>query len=80
VTNKRGRIIGATIVGNKAGEMIVLFALALQQRLKARALAELVVPYPTYADIAKRVAMSYYTPKLTGPLLRRIIALLRRFG
>jgi pyruvate/2-oxoglutarate dehydrogenase complex dihydrolipoamide dehydrogenase (E3) component len=80
VTSKRGRMIGATIVGNNAGELVVIFALALQRRLGVRALAELVVPYPTYANIAKRVAMSYYIPKLTSPLLRRIIALLRRLG
>jgi hypothetical protein len=43
-------------------------------------MAEFIVPYPTLAEIGKRAAMSYYTPGLTSPFVRRIITLLRRFG
>jgi pyruvate/2-oxoglutarate dehydrogenase complex dihydrolipoamide dehydrogenase (E3) component len=80
VTNRTGRILGATIVGANAGELIATWALAISQRHNIRAMAGLVLPYPTLAEIGKRAAMSYFTPGLTSPWVRRIIALLRLFG
>jgi len=43
-------------------------------------LAELVLPYPTLAEIGKRAATTYFAPAAASPWVRRIIALLRRFG
>jgi pyruvate/2-oxoglutarate dehydrogenase complex dihydrolipoamide dehydrogenase (E3) component len=80
IATRKGVILGATIVGAHAGELIATWALALQQRLKVRALGELVVPYPTLAEAGKKAAIGYFTPNLTRPLLRRIITFLRRFG
>jgi pyruvate/2-oxoglutarate dehydrogenase complex dihydrolipoamide dehydrogenase (E3) component len=80
ITTKRGRILGATIVGADAGELIALWALALAQGLNIRALTGMVVPYPTLGEISKRAAITFFTPGLTSPFVRRIIALLRRFG
>ncbi len=80
VTTKRGRIVGATIVGAAAGEMISLYALAISQKLKVSAFTGFVAPYPTRAEITKRVAVTYYTPSLTNPWIARIISLLRRLG
>jgi pyruvate/2-oxoglutarate dehydrogenase complex dihydrolipoamide dehydrogenase (E3) component len=80
VTMANGTILGATIVGAQAGELITTWTLAVQQQLNIRAMAELIVPYPTLAEVGKRAALGYFTPKLTQPLLRRIIPFLRRFG
>jgi len=80
VTSKKGRILGVTIVGPAAGELITTWTLAINQRLKIRAMTEFIVPYPTLAEIGKRAAISFYTPSLTSPFVRRIIAFLRRFG
>ena len=80
VTNRRGRILGATIVGAAAGELITTWALAMSRKLNIRAMAGIVVPYPTLAEIGKRAAITYFTPGLTSPFVRRIIAFLRRFG
>jgi pyruvate/2-oxoglutarate dehydrogenase complex dihydrolipoamide dehydrogenase (E3) component len=80
VTDRNGRILGATIVGTAAGELIATWALALSNRLNIRAVAETVVPYPTLAEIGKRAAITYFTPRLTSPWVRRILRLLRRFG
>jgi pyruvate/2-oxoglutarate dehydrogenase complex dihydrolipoamide dehydrogenase (E3) component len=80
VTNKRGRILGATIVGASAGELITAWTLAISQGLNIRAIAGIVVPYPTLAETGKRAATTYFTPSLTSPWVRRIIGLLRRFG
>ena len=80
VTDPRGRILGATIVGAGAGEQITAWSLAISQRLNIRAFAGIIVPYPTLAEIGKRAAVTYFTPGLTSDWVRRIITLLRRFG
>ena len=54
--------------------------LAIRQRLNIRSFAEIVVPYPTYSEIGKRAAISFFTPRLTKPWVRRILRLLRVFG
>ena len=36
--------------------------------------------YPTLSEIGKRAAIDYFTPSLTSPWVRRIIAWLRIFG
>jgi pyruvate/2-oxoglutarate dehydrogenase complex dihydrolipoamide dehydrogenase (E3) component len=80
VTDGRGKIRGATIVGAGAGELITTWTLAIDRGLPIRALAGIIVPYPTLAEIGKRAAITYFTPSLTNIWVRRIIALLRRFG
>jgi pyruvate/2-oxoglutarate dehydrogenase complex dihydrolipoamide dehydrogenase (E3) component len=80
VTNTRGRILGATVVGPRAGELIALFTLALQKGLGVKDLAGMVFAYPTLSEAARRAAITYYTPTLTKPLVRKAIAFLRRFG
>jgi len=80
LTSERGRVLGATIVGSHAGELIVPWTLAVAQRLNIRAFAEMVVPYPTLAEIGKRAAITYFAGSLTNSFVRRIITALRRFG
>jgi pyruvate/2-oxoglutarate dehydrogenase complex dihydrolipoamide dehydrogenase (E3) component len=80
ITNRRGKILGASIVGAGAGELITTWTLAITQGLNIRALAGIVVPYPTLSEIGKRAALTYFTPGLTNRWVRRIIAFLRRFG
>jgi len=80
VADHRGDILGATIVGASAGELITTWTLAISQGLNLRAFAGIVVPYPTLAEIGKRAAITYFTPGLTRSWVRRIVGLLRRFG
>jgi pyruvate/2-oxoglutarate dehydrogenase complex dihydrolipoamide dehydrogenase (E3) component len=80
VTDKRGRILGTSIVGAGAGEMISIYALAISKKMKASDLASFVAPYPTMSEIGKRAATSYYAPLARKPLIRRAISFLRRFG
>ncbi len=37
-------------------------------RLNIRAMADLVVPYPTYMEVGKRAAISFFAPKLSTSL------------
>ena len=80
ITTARGRILGATIVGAQAGELIATWTLAVAQKLNIRAMTGIVLPYPTLSEIGKRAAIDFFTPGLTSPLLRRIIGWLRIFG
>jgi pyruvate/2-oxoglutarate dehydrogenase complex dihydrolipoamide dehydrogenase (E3) component len=80
VTNRKGKILGATIVGAHAGELIATWTLALAQGLNIRAMTGFTLPYPTLAEIGKRAAISYFAPSATSPWVRRIIGFLRRFG
>jgi pyruvate/2-oxoglutarate dehydrogenase complex dihydrolipoamide dehydrogenase (E3) component len=80
VTTANGKILGAAIVGAQAGELIATWALAIAQGLDIRAMSDVVLPYPTLSEIGKRAAIDYFTPGLTSPWVRRIIAWLRLFG
>jgi pyruvate/2-oxoglutarate dehydrogenase complex dihydrolipoamide dehydrogenase (E3) component len=80
VADRKGSILGVTLVGSQAAENIAVFTLAINQRLNIEALAGVIVPYPTYAEVGKRAAMTYFNRGLTSPLVRRIIGWLRRFG
>ena len=80
VTDRKGTIVGATIVGAGAAEAIAAWTLAIDRKLNIEAMAGVIMPYPTYAEVGKRAAMTYFTRGLTSPLVRRIIVWLRRFG
>ncbi len=80
VTTRRGQVLGASIVGPRAGELLLPWALAISKKLKIAALANPIVPYPTLSEISKRVAGSYYAEKLFSPLVRAFVRLAQRLG
>ncbi|MGI9379833.1 MAG: dihydrolipoyl dehydrogenase family protein [Methyloligellaceae bacterium] len=80
VTDKRGRILGASIVGEHAGEIIQMWALAISKKMKISAMTGFISPYPTLTEINKRVAYTYFESSLTSPLLRNTIKFLSKFG
>jgi pyruvate/2-oxoglutarate dehydrogenase complex dihydrolipoamide dehydrogenase (E3) component len=59
------RILGATIVGRHAGEMISELTLAMVGGLGLGTLARTIHPYPTQAEAIKRVADAYNRTRLT---------------
>lgn len=80
IVTKKGKILGASIVGEHAGELIQMWSLAVSQGLDIKAMAQYISPYPTLGEIGKRAAGSYYMPKLTSPLVRKTVQFLSRFG
>lgn len=80
VLSKRGRVLGATIVGPHAGELILPWVLAISKGLKMGDLAGLIVPYPTLSEITKRAAGSYFTPTLFSSRTRMLVRFLGAFG
>jgi len=80
VTRPDGTILGCTIVGAEAGELLQLWVVAMAKDIKLGDITSFVLPYPTLSELSKRVAYTYYLPTLTRGWLRSIIGLLRRFG
>ncbi|MBL8664220.1 MAG: FAD-dependent oxidoreductase, partial [Candidatus Odyssella sp.] len=64
VCTRKGRILGAAIVGRSAGELIHPWVLAVANRMKVSQLASYIAPYPTLGEAGKRAAGSFYTPAL----------------
>lgn len=79
VTDTSGRILGASIVGLHAGELIQPWVLAISRHLKIAVMAGMIAPYPTLAEVNKRIAGSYYTETLFSERVRRIVRFLLRF-
>ncbi|WP_193184516.1 dihydrolipoyl dehydrogenase family protein [Nisaea sediminum] len=77
---KNGQVIGATIVGRNAGELIQSWGLAIGQKIKIGAIASSIVAYPTLAEIGKRAAGSFFTETLFSPRMRKIVRFLAAFG
>ena len=75
-----GKILGASIAGAMAGEMIHLWALAIAKNMKVGDIAAYVPPYPTMSEIGKRAATSYFLPATKKPIVRAVIKMLRMFG
>jgi pyruvate/2-oxoglutarate dehydrogenase complex dihydrolipoamide dehydrogenase (E3) component len=80
IAGKRGVILGASIVGPNAGDLIALWTLAVTRKLKVAAIASMVLPYPTLGEAGKRAAITYYAGVAAKPLLRRLLGLLKQFG
>jgi len=57
IISKNNKLIGATLVGEKAGEMIPVATLAIRQKLKVSAFLDLIFSYPTEAEIFKTAAL-----------------------
>ena len=80
LTLPNGRILGASIVGPHAGELIQVWCLAISQKLKIGAIASMIAPYPTLGEAGKRAAGAFYTPKLFSGRTRGLVRFLSWFG
>ena len=80
ITGKRGVIVGASIVGPHAGELIAPFVLAVTQKIKISVFANLVLPYPTLSEIGKRAAISTYAGVPQKSSTRALLGFLKLFG
>ena len=80
IVDKKGRILGASIVGEHAGELIQMWALAISQKLKIKAMTEWVSPYPTLSEVNKRAAYRFYASAAGSPIVRKVVGLLAKLG
>lgn len=78
ITDKKGRILGASIAGAQAGELIQVWSLAISQGLKITAMTRWVAPHPTLGEVNTRAALGYYALAAGNPLVRKISSMLRQ--
>lgn len=73
--DRKGRILGATIVSRHAGEHVAKMSLLMTNGLGLGALAQTIHPYPTHSEALKKLGDSYNRGRLTP----RIHSLFTRF-
>ncbi len=78
VLDRRRRVVGATLVGPRAGESLAEVTLAVQQGLGTAALTSAIHPYPTYADGVWHAAIADSRSRLEHPVVRVAVRVLRR--
>jgi pyruvate/2-oxoglutarate dehydrogenase complex dihydrolipoamide dehydrogenase (E3) component len=78
--DKKGRILGATILGTRAGELLMPLVLAKKHGLKLSDVSGTIFPYPTMVEGVKRASDAYQRTRLEGTgglLLKKVIAWLK---
>jgi pyruvate/2-oxoglutarate dehydrogenase complex dihydrolipoamide dehydrogenase (E3) component len=72
-----GKLLGATVLADRAGEMIAEYTLVMNGKLSLRDLNSVMHPYPTYADITKKAVSNLLVKDLLGSqafsVLKRVV-------
>lgn len=71
--SRKGKILGATILGPHAGELIHEIVLAMQAGLKIGDISATIHAYPTLAQISRRTVNTYYGEKLFSERTRKVV-------
>jgi pyruvate/2-oxoglutarate dehydrogenase complex dihydrolipoamide dehydrogenase (E3) component len=77
---RTGRIVGATIAGPRAGELVAEVAVAMAGRVDLGALADIVHPYPGYAEALRRAGDAWNRTRLTPGVAALLKSWLRLRG
>jgi pyruvate/2-oxoglutarate dehydrogenase complex dihydrolipoamide dehydrogenase (E3) component len=72
VERGRSTLLGATVVAEDAGELIVPICIAMTQKLTLSDLGKTVFPYPTRSEYLRRLADNYGRTRLT-PLVKKLM-------
>jgi pyruvate/2-oxoglutarate dehydrogenase complex dihydrolipoamide dehydrogenase (E3) component len=78
VADRKGHVLGASILGVHAGELALLWVVTMTKGLKLRDLAQIIAPYPTWSEIDKAAASEFSRPLLSHPLTRAAVRFLSR--
>jgi pyruvate/2-oxoglutarate dehydrogenase complex dihydrolipoamide dehydrogenase (E3) component len=78
--DRRGRILGATILGSHAGELLMPVVLARKHGLRLSDLSGTIFPYPTMVEGVKRASDAFQRARLEGTggkVLKKVIGWLK---
>ena len=67
-----GIVWGATIVADHAGEMISEYTVAMKGGLGLGTIAGTIHPYPTQAEVSKKIIDTYKSAGLTPPYFKEL--------
>ncbi|TFV63531.1 oxidoreductase [Geodermatophilus sp. DF01-2] len=73
VLDRRRRIVGAAVVGPRAGEVLGELTLAVRKRMTTTDVAGTTHAYPTYSSAAWDAAVDDVRSRLAGPVVRRVL-------
>ena len=80
IVTKKGKILGCSILGEQAGELIVPWIMLIKEGKYLRNLTDLIIPYPTLSEVSKRIASQFYAPTLFSDTVRRVVRFLKYLG
>lgn len=78
--DRKGRVLGATILGAHAGELLMPIVLAMKHGLTLAQIADTIFPYPTMTEGVKRAANEFQRTRLDGAggtVLKKVISWLK---
>ncbi|PHR93728.1 MAG: dihydrolipoamide dehydrogenase [Robiginitomaculum sp.] len=79
VARKNGAIVGGSIVGEGAGDLIQMVGLAIANNMKIIAFTKLISPYPSRGEAVKRAASSWYTEAVFSSKSKKLAGLMAKF-
>lgn len=79
VARKNGTVLGASIAGEGAGDLIQIIGLAMANKLKIIALTKLISPYPSRGEAVKRAAGSWYAQAVFSDKSKKLAAFMSNF-
>ncbi|MEM7728381.1 MAG: FAD-dependent oxidoreductase [Pseudomonadota bacterium] len=77
--DEKSKLIGASVVGEQAGELINTISLAMAGGLKLSQITAMISPYPTRTEAVKRAASSHFTDAVFGPKAKALSGFWTRF-
>ncbi|MFT5579804.1 MAG: pyruvate/2-oxoglutarate dehydrogenase complex dihydrolipoamide dehydrogenase (E3) component [Paraglaciecola psychrophila] len=77
ITNRKGKVLGAHIIGERAGEMIAEVQVMKTLGLNFAKLQGVIHPYPTYSDALRQIAQQVFLDNL---LTHPVVTFFRSFS
>lgn len=72
VIKKGGKVLGATIVGRGAGDLLLPWAMAIKRKSSAFGIASLILPYPNRSEHSKAAAFASYESLIFNGWTKRL--------
>lgn len=79
IVSPKGVILGVTIVGSQAGELLLPWVIAIREGKTLRTFTDAIIAYPTLGELSKRIASQFYTPKLFSSKVKILVKFLSIF-
>jgi pyruvate/2-oxoglutarate dehydrogenase complex dihydrolipoamide dehydrogenase (E3) component len=67
----KGKVVGVTIVGRGAGELILPWSQVILGKASSFAMGSAIVPYPNRSDLSRATAFAAHEPAVFGPWSQR---------
>ena len=77
--DSKSKLIGASILGEHAGELINTISLAMAAGMKLSQITSMISPYPTRTEAVKRAASSHFTDAVFGPKAKALSGFWTKF-